>query len=105
MKIQMVLNTCYGGFRLSKRAIARLKELGMTYTLPRLTKETDDNFEYRNFTSKLEQDRTNPLLIQIIKELGPEASGECSDLKIVEYDYDPMDHITYHDGKESLENY
>lgn len=103
MKIQMVINNDYGGFGLSKIAVQRLKELGMKETKARLATESDNNYEYRNFQSVLDKDRTNPLLVQVVKELGSKASEEGSSLRVIEFDYNPMDLIHYYDGKESLD--
>lgn len=47
--------------------------------------------------------RTDPLLIQVVEELGDEASGRCAELRIIEIpdgiDYD----ISEYDGMESVE--
>jgi len=104
MKIQMVINQKYGGFGLSKLAIERLKELGMKETKIRLSNETDENFEYRNFEAPLEEDRTNPLLVQIVKELGEGAWGRSSSLRAIEFEFNPyQEFVHYYDGLESLD--
>lgn len=49
-------------------------------------------------------DRTDPMLIQVIEELGKKANGQCAELKIVEFnhvieinDYDGYESIAYED--------
>lgn len=48
-------------------------------------------------------DRTNPLLIQVVEELGHEADGSCAELKIVEIP-DGVDYeIDEYDGNETID--
>ena len=112
--MKIVINTCFGGFELSNKALKRLAELegrecyffkgglGSTYT------KTEEN-ERNMFTTAFDipnpnevigndggnlwakhhidnsrDDRTNPLLVQVVEELGDAASGQCADLKVVE---------------------
>ncbi len=61
------------------------------------------NKRYRSVViDDMDDDRTNPLLIQVIKELGEAASGQCASLKIVEIP-DGVDwEIDEYDGNESI---
>ena len=82
---KVVLNNCYGGFSLSKKAC---KFLGL---------KPSDYLASRLYV------RDDPKLVECIEVLGEEANGLCADLVIVEYDdlnyrYD----IDNHDGLESL---
>ena len=83
---KVVLNGCYGGFGLSQVAVARLKELGVKY---------EDDYEYN------EMERNDPLLIQVVEELGEEASDDCSRLHVAEVNT-PLYIIEEHDGLESI---
>lgn len=47
-------------------------------------------------------DRANPILVQVVKELGQEASGLSASLKIVEIPDDVKWHIEEYDGCESI---
>jgi hypothetical protein len=87
--MKVVINTCYGGFSLSKEAMSRLKELGNSnYDLP-----YEDSVEYRS----------NNLLVRVVEELGEKANGRHASLKIIEIpedahepyimDYDGMEHV------------
>lgn len=87
LKIEVVMNKCYGGFELSKRAVIRLNEL--------TGKNMDDGYEY----SKIER-RSDPYLIQVVKELGRGASDRCSDLRVVEI---CISEFEDYDGIESLD--
>ena len=82
---RIVINTCYGGFGLSDKAI------GMYLKLTGIT-ETD--FHHR------EIDRADPYLVQVVKELGSKANGSHAELKIVEVPADVQWHIAEYDGNE-----
>ena len=86
--MKIAINTCYGGFGLSDRAIERYAELaGLD-----LVKHEDDagwgsHFYHRGtneFFSAYNFDRTDPILIKTIEELGTVADGFCAQLKVVD---------------------
>jgi hypothetical protein len=81
--VEVVLNKCYGGFDISDKAWRRLLDLG-----------------YEGDRSLIYKDRANPLLVQVIKELGKEASAEYSRLVIETIRLSCE--IDDHDGMESL---
>lgn len=47
-------------------------------------------------------DRADPVLIQVIEELGKEANGECSNLKIADVPKGTLWRIDEYDGNESV---
>jgi hypothetical protein len=47
-------------------------------------------------------DRTNPLLIQVVEELGKEANGSCAELKIVKIPSEVDWEIDEYDGLETI---
>lgn len=65
----IVINDCYGGFGLSRRARDEYR---------RLAGITDPSFSDRDIP------RNDPYLVQIIRELGMAANGDHANLKIVE---------------------
>lgn len=65
----IIINRSYGGWGVSKKAV----EL--------YNKHTNQKYTTRNLREELREDLN---LIEIVKELGPLASGEHSDLKVVE---------------------
>ena len=90
--MKVVINKCYGGFGLSARAVAMLRECGA------LNPE-----EYSGHI-----DRTNPDLIRVVETLGHLANDEFAKLKVVTipdgiswyiHDYDGMESI--HESHES----
>lgn len=128
--MKIAINKCYGGFSLSHKAIMRYAELTGIKLYPILeswkthkckyyvegkkvsslelnyiTKPLkvngtydDVDFWYESFDDK----RTNPALIQVIEELGEEANGRCSELKIIEIPDDVEYRIEEYDGIESV---
>ena len=80
--MKVVINKCYGGFGLSVEAY---KFLSIPW----------DGYGY-----EFRQDRTNPKLVKCVEELGEEASGRFSSLKVVEIPDDVEWEIGEYDGTE-----
>ena len=85
---KVVYNACYGGFGLSNEAKDRMVELG--YEM-----EVNPNYdprpevEWYNRTQKYkiydgDIDRHDPVLVQVVEELGDKANGEYAKLRIEE---------------------
>lgn len=90
--MRVVINTCYGGFSLSDKA----------------------EQEYQNRTGHEDSylvDREDPVLINIIEEMGTEAAGTFAKLKILEipdveysiHEYDGLESIKFHPEKTLVE--
>ena len=77
MKIKAVINTRYGGFGVSKKALLRLRELGQEDALKEELHEEWASYLY-------DICRIDPLLVQVVEELGGEANGQGSQLQVVE---------------------
>lgn len=82
---RIVINTCFGGFKLSDEAFELYKEA---------KKIKDDDFH------DWEIPRDDQLLIDVIESLGEKANGFCADLKIIEIPDDVKWQIEQYDGKE-----
>ena len=81
----VVINTCYGGFGLSERAVRVYKDMAGI---------TDDKWYDRDIP------RDDPYLIKIIRDLGMTANGAHANLKIVEVPPDVEWQIEEYDGNE-----
>lgn len=79
--MKVVINRCYGGFGLSEKA---KQMLGIEY-----------DFE-------LEQDKTNPKLVEVVEKLGEAASAKYAELKVVEVPDDVKWGIEDYDGMETI---
>lgn len=104
---QIIINRCFGGYGLSTEAIRRWAEL------KQIPHWVEDDNEWggtvytgdpadRMFIGHWDIERNDPVLIQVVQELGPQANGQFSDLKVVEIpddvkwlivDYDGIEHI------------
>lgn len=134
--MKLVINSCYGGFHLSPKALKRYLELkGKNAYFYKKTKyeyidgidefTRIDNFDsiknnpYVNCTSidygkitntypsKNPEDfsiqRNDKYLVQVVEELGEEASGAFSRLTVVEIENGRWYKINEYDGYESIE--
>ena len=81
--MKIVINTCYGGFGLSKQALA-------------LFNERTGTVETYDFLIK----RNDPILVEIVEQLGESAGGFFSALKVVEIPDDVVWGIEEYDGNE-----
>lgn len=79
--MKVVINTCYGGFTLSARALQELKQHGISKEQAR-------------------SERHNVHLVDIVTRLGPLANGDFAKLKIVEIPDDVKYVIEEYDGCE-----
>jgi len=84
--MKVVINTCFGGFGLSEKAILRYAELaGIT-----LSKNDSDefytspDFNANSYFSVYDIDRNSKELIQTVEELQQEANDRNSELKVIE---------------------
>lgn len=126
--MDVVINVCFGGFRLSEAAYKKLIEWGVpvrAYT-PQVrgedglykpqpandgevifdrTLETESRFNKflgRYWDTWIEKNRAHPLLVRVVRELGARAYGECSHLKIVTIPDGTEYTICEYDGNEHI---
>ena len=104
-KTKIVINAGYGGFSVSNAAMKRYAELmGFEYKAPVKAFYTsyviDSNGDEISY---FEIDRADPVLVQVVEELGDEANGMCSNLRIVELDKGARYRIEEYDGFEHIE--
>ena len=121
--MKIVINRCYGGFGLSEKAVMRYAELaGMTlypektefgdiqyYKVPKkefdkIKSENPNAYKVHNSLMFFESfiKRNDPLLIQVVEELGIEADGYLAELKVVKIPNDILWKIKDYDGMETI---
>ena len=125
---KIVYNACYGGYSLSHEAMMRYAEIkGITlYTrviynvhqyflcppeeydrihaeesantvgLDRYKRSNELHFSYSHIS------RTDPVLVQVVEELGEKANGLCADLQIRELPAGTLYRFDEYDGFESV---
>lgn len=102
--MKIVINNSYGGFGLSKQARDLLAKRGFEPAKKNLEEDPECKYSFGDYyesMSKLEF-RSHPFVIQIVEELGEKANGNCSFLKIIEFDIPNMINIVDFDGKEKI---
>ena len=112
--IKVVINNSFGGFGLSKKAILRMRELGSDWAKRVLFKGdkhpwqnyiNDSSYENYSFAAKKDDywediERDDPVLVQVVEELGStEASGCSAKLEVETINYE-LEIENYYDGKE-----
>ena len=103
MTRQIVINQCYGGFGISDQAIeqyARLKGIDLERRDSKWNKNGYDYYHKGKFFTLNNIERDDPVLIQLVKEMGESANDWASHLKIVEIPGDVDWQIQEYDGME-----
>jgi len=122
--MKIVINNCHGGFGLSDEAIERyidlrglalFKDFNSTwktnsyYTVPVAEFEEAHKQDKKNGSyfqsnalcwSHYDIERNDPLLIQVVEEMGENVNNRFSELKVVEIPDDVAWHIQEYDGLE-----
>lgn len=115
--MKVVINKRWGGFGLSDKAYERLKELGYDKRAIKDSKKPAKEIaidEKRGFIKKDKTrnwyywsaadyiERNDPLLVQVVEELGEEANADLAKLVIVEIPDGTEFEIDNYDGMESV---
>lgn len=103
--MKVVINSCYGGFSLSERAIELLfDKKGWTLVKKVLdssfTSYYKDSIEEDNYFYEGDIDRNDPELVAVVEELGDEANGWAAELKIIDIPNDVKWYNEEYDGLE-----
>jgi hypothetical protein len=85
--MKLVINKCYGGFGLSDAAIDQIRDLGGPYA---------------NTAQWASENRSHPILVEVVQNLGSAAFGECAKLAIVEIPDGVEFEIDEYDGIEKV---
>lgn len=102
--MKVAYNNQYGGFSISGKAIERLIELGSKEAV--LVKELYGSDLERGCSIDFREARIkrhDPLLIQVIEELGKKANGSCCTINIDDIDDYAHYSISEFDGRETVE--
>lgn len=103
--VKIAYNACFGGFGLSNEAIELyLKKKGYKYTKLKPKYSWGSCFDVTDPADFCDRDieRHDPILIDVIEELGELANGDCAKLAIEELDAGTQYRIDEYDGNESI---
>jgi hypothetical protein len=121
----VAINACFGGFGLSPAALRRCYELGAAgleqfepkkYFIGDWQTQLAAMKAGKGYSSAIvietprgdrvvswnDDNRTDPVLIAVIRELGAAANGECAELKLVEIPAGVKYTVEYYDGVEHI---
>lgn len=111
-KRKIVINSCFGGFGISQKALHRMRELGNKYALEEVDfgEKYDSGEKRKPWGGEGETGsfhlygipRDDPDLVQVVEELGSKASGRYAQLKIVEVPDNVEFSIEEYDGREHI---
>jgi len=118
---KIVYNACYGGFSLSEAALrlyAQKKGLPFyvwndpaynTYLTnqyftadPSGMTEIDNEFYEKYSLCKYDLERTDPVLVEVVEELGDKANGSCAKLRMIALPAGTKYRIEEYDGFETV---
>lgn len=88
---KVVINNRHGGFGLSEKAIKRYFEI-----------KGWDLIKDKNNFSIWDLERDDPVLIQVVEELGSAADGDCAELRVFHIESGTRYIIEEYDGAESI---
>lgn len=113
--MKIAINKCFGGFDLSDYVFEKLVELGVPCyedydQVPKETKslyvvKAKEDWAFGKYHSNARdyEQRTNPLLIKAIEEVGEEkSSGRFGEIRIIEIPDDVAWEIDEYDGVETV---
>lgn len=99
--MKIVINTCYGGFSISKECAEYMASKGHKQAKAELKNEPFYGYGHvKGF--KDSYSRTDPILIEAVETLGKEANGTFAELKVIEIPDGINYYIDYYDGVETV---
>lgn len=102
--MKIVLNDCYGGFSISRKAAEYMAERGSLRAKRELKQYPKKDWYGFGYVDDMPNgyDRTDPLLIEAVEVLGVDSFGYCAELKVIEIPDDINYYIHEYDGMESV---
>lgn len=102
--MKVVINVCFGGFSISKKAAEFMAEKGSEQAKAAL-ESLDVRFYGYGYSKKFPTyyDRSDALLVEAVETLGKEANGSYAELSVVTVPDDVDWEIDEYDGNEHVE--
>jgi hypothetical protein len=111
--MKVVINKCYGGFGLSEAAYEKLIEWGIPVLKYKsennkeviFDRSLDDNYKESRVRGRYwelwtMENRSHPLLVKVVEDLGTAANGKYSELKVIDIPNSTEYIIEEYDGRE-----
>ncbi len=100
--MEVVVNSCYGGFSISRQAYDALVE--MNSEIVEYLSKPSKQYDWSHIIDydKNRELRSHPDLVLVVKKLGKEANGQHAKLKIITIPDDIIYTIVDYDGMESV---
>lgn len=102
--MKVVINKCYGGFSLSRRAVLLARELSGNpeWGGPTIKGDvySDGTVCDENYGSLRGVERNDPTLVAVVEKLGSAAGGRYASLKVVEIPDGVSFRVEEYDGQE-----
>jgi len=106
---KVVYNNCYGGFGLSKDAVLLGRKLSGNPKWGGACLKGDEyapgKYMDRDYSGGDNLDRHDPILVEVVEQLGKKANGMCASLVIVDIPKGTPYRIDEYDGNESVETH
>ncbi len=99
--MEVVVNSCCGGFAISKKAYDALVEMN-SELIEHFSKPSKYNWSHIQDYHEESKLRSHPDLVLVVKKLGKEANGEHAELRIIEIPDDVIYKIVDDHGMESI---
>jgi hypothetical protein len=106
---KIVINACYGAYSISREAVLRAREIsgdpnwGGACIKGDVSEEgwaVDGDYGYTDYA---DVPRADPVLVQVVEELGERANGQFAELSIIDLPSGTLYRITEYDGYERIE--
>ena len=108
--MKIVVNSCYGGFGLSHEAVMLYAQKKGMPLYPKQDEwdqwtyftTPEQTYEAGSFYPSSDLERNDPILAEVVEQLGKKADGNYAELRIVEIPDNAAWEIDEYDGQESV---
>lgn len=101
--MKIVINACFGGFSISRKAAEYMAERGSELAAKELAKTGGGHWYGFGYVDESDgYDRSDPLLVEAVEVLGKQANGSMAELVVVSVPDGVAWHIEEYDGNEHV---
>ncbi len=100
--MKIVVNSCYGGFSISREAAEFMAARGNKFAKKELKTKYKDEKKKTHWYGYIECERTDPDLVAAVEELGDKANGNLAALRVADIPDNIEYYIDNYDGIETV---